>query len=74
MGFSFSHYCCTRSNLGESPRQSRGRGAYLISLILRDEDLKTRAAEEAFDRIHEQVGDMSQATEEAEDMFVPLED
>ncbi|MBI5570551.1 MAG: hypothetical protein HY914_11455 [Desulfomonile tiedjei] len=46
----------------------------LISLILRDEDLKTKAAEEAFDRIHEQVGDMSQATEEAEDMFVPLED
>lgn len=46
----------------------------LISLIIRDEDLRTRAAEEAFDRIHEQVGDMTEATEEAEDMFVPLEE
>jgi hypothetical protein len=46
----------------------------LVSIMLREEDLKTRTAEEAFDRIHEQVGDMSAMTEEAEDMFVPLED
>jgi hypothetical protein len=46
----------------------------LVSIMLREEDLKTRTAEEAFDRIHEQVGDMSSVTEEAEDMFVPLED
>jgi hypothetical protein len=42
--------------------------------MLRDEDLKMRTAEEAFDRIHQQVGDMTAVTEEAEDMFVPLED
>jgi len=46
----------------------------LVSLMLRDEDLKMRTAEEAFDRIHQQVGDMTAVTEEAEDMFVPLED
>jgi hypothetical protein len=46
----------------------------MVSLMIRDEDLKARTAEEAFDRIHEQVGDMTAVTEEAEDMFVPLED
>ncbi len=46
----------------------------LISVMIRDEDLKTRAAEEALDRIHEQVGDMSEATEEAEAMFIPVEE
>jgi len=46
----------------------------LVSLMLREEDLKTRSAEEAFDRIHQQVGDMKGMTEEAEDMFVPLEE
>ena len=46
----------------------------LVSLMVRDEDLKMRTAEEAFDRIHQQVGDMTAVTEEAEDMFVPLED
>ncbi|MGO9118986.1 MAG: hypothetical protein ACLQPD_15430 [Desulfomonilaceae bacterium] len=46
----------------------------LISVMIRDEDLKTRAAEEALDRIHEQVGDMSEVTEEAEAMFIPLEE
>ena len=38
----------------------------LVSLMLREEDLKTRTAEEAFERIHEQVGDMTSFTEEAE--------
>jgi hypothetical protein len=46
----------------------------VISLMLRQDNLKQRAAEDAFDRIHEQVGDMSQFAEEAEDMFVPLEE
>jgi hypothetical protein len=46
----------------------------LVSIMLRDEDLKTRSAEEAFDRIHSQVGDMKEFTEEAEDMFVPLDE
>lgn len=46
----------------------------LVSLMIREEDLKTRTAEEAFDRIHSQVGDMSKLTEEAEDMFVPLDE
>ncbi|MEW6530494.1 MAG: hypothetical protein AB1473_06645 [Thermodesulfobacteriota bacterium] len=46
----------------------------LISLMVREEDLKVRTAEEAFDRIHSQVGDISEAVEEAEDMFVPLEE
>ena len=46
----------------------------LVSLMMREEDLRTRAAEEAFDRIHAQVGDVSQMTEDAEDMFVPLDD
>jgi hypothetical protein len=46
----------------------------LVSLMIREEDLKARTAEEAFDRIHRQVGDMSKVTEEAEDMFVPLDD
>lgn len=46
----------------------------LVSLMMRDEDLRTRAAEEAFDRIHAQVGDVSQLTEDAEDMFVPLDE
>jgi hypothetical protein len=46
----------------------------LISLMVREENLSARTAEDAFDRIHSQVGDMSQFTEEAEDMFVPLEE
>jgi len=46
----------------------------LVSLMLREDDLKIRTAEEAFDRIHQQVGDMSGVTEEAEDMFVPLDE
>ncbi len=46
----------------------------LVSIMLREEDLKTRTAEDAFDRIHDQVGDVSALTEEAEDMFVPLEE
>jgi hypothetical protein len=46
----------------------------LVSIMIRDEDLKTRTAEEAFDRIHETVGDLTGVTDEAEDMFVPLED
>ena len=46
----------------------------LVSLMIREDDLKARTAEEAFERIHDQVGDMTQFTEEAEEMFVPLED
>ncbi len=46
----------------------------LISLMLRDENLKVRAAEEALDRIQEQVGDIPEITKDAEDMFVPLEE
>lgn len=46
----------------------------LVSLMLREDDLKARTAEEAFERIHEQVGDMSEFTEEAEEMFVPLDE
>ncbi len=46
----------------------------LVSLMIRDEDLKARTAEEAFERIHDQVGDISRFTEEAEDMFIPLEE
>lgn len=46
----------------------------LVSLMVREEDLKTRSAEDAFDRIHQQVGDMTGLTQEAEDMFVPLEE
>jgi hypothetical protein len=46
----------------------------LISMMLREEDLKTRAAEEALDRIQDQVGDISGITEAAQDMFVPLDD
>lgn len=46
----------------------------LVSLMLREDDLKIRTAEEAFDRIHQQVGDMTGVTEEAEDMFVPLDE
>lgn len=46
----------------------------LVSIMLREEDLKTRTAEEAFDRIQQQVGDMSEFTEEAEEMFIPLEE
>ncbi len=46
----------------------------LVSLMIREEDLKARTAEEAFERIHEQVGDMSELTEEADDMFVPLDE
>jgi hypothetical protein len=46
----------------------------LISLMIRDEDLKARSAEDAFARIHEQVGDMSRLTEDADDMFVPLDE
>jgi hypothetical protein len=46
----------------------------LVSLMIREEDLRTRAAEEAFDRIHAAVGDLKEITEEAEDMFVPLDE
>ncbi len=46
----------------------------VVSLMMREKDLKRRTAEEALDRIHEQVGDMTAMTEEAEDMFVPLEE
>lgn len=46
----------------------------LVSLMIREDDLKSRTAEEAFERIHEQVGDMKEVTEEAEEMFVPLEE
>lgn len=46
----------------------------LVSIMLREDDLKQRTAEDAFDRIHQQVGDMTAITEEAEDMFVPLEE
>ncbi|MGD9819313.1 MAG: hypothetical protein AB7V04_11515 [Desulfomonilaceae bacterium] len=46
----------------------------LVSLMIRSESLHTRTAEEALDRINEQVGDMSEFVEEAEDMFVPLEE
>jgi hypothetical protein len=46
----------------------------LVSLMIREEDLKARTAEEALARIHQQVGDMSEITEEADDMFVPLEE
>jgi len=46
----------------------------LVSLMLREEDLKVRTAEEAFERIQDQVGDMAAVTEEAEEMFVPLEE
>lgn len=46
----------------------------LVSMMIRDTDLKIRTAEEAFDRIHEQVGDVTRLTEEAEDMFIPLDD
>ncbi|MBI5248128.1 MAG: hypothetical protein HY912_01425 [Desulfomonile tiedjei] len=46
----------------------------LISIMLREEDLKTRSAEEAFDRIQQQVGDMSEFTEEADEMFIPLDE
>lgn len=46
----------------------------LVSIMLREDDLKTRTAEEALDRIHQQVGDMTELTEEAEEMFVPLEE
>ena len=45
----------------------------LVSLMMREEDLKTRTAEEALSRINEQVGDMKQIVQEAEDMFVPLD-
>lgn len=46
----------------------------LISLMLREEDLKVRTAEEALERLQDQVGDVSQITEEARDMFVPLDE
>ncbi|MFH0821687.1 MAG: hypothetical protein V2B18_02975, partial [Pseudomonadota bacterium] len=46
----------------------------LVHLMVREDDLATRCAEAAFDRIRDQVGDISQFTEEAEDMFVPLEE
>jgi hypothetical protein len=46
----------------------------LISLMLRDDELKSRAAEEALSRIQEQVGDIPEITKEAEDMFVPLDE
>jgi predicted nucleotidyltransferase len=46
----------------------------LVSLMIREDDIKVRTAEEAFERIQEQVGDMSAVTEEAEEMFIPLEE
>lgn len=46
----------------------------LVSLMIREDDIKVRTAEAAFERIQEQVGDMSAVTEEAEEMFVPLEE
>ncbi len=46
----------------------------VVSLMLREEDLKTRTAEDALDRIHSQVGDLSDVTEEAGEMFVPLDE
>jgi hypothetical protein len=46
----------------------------LVSIMVSADDLKTRTAEEALDRIQSQIGDMSEVTEEAEDMFVPLEE
>ncbi|MEW6347461.1 MAG: DUF6178 family protein [Thermodesulfobacteriota bacterium] len=46
----------------------------VVSLMLREEDLKARTAEEAFDRIHAQVGDLSGVTDDADDMFVPLDE
>jgi hypothetical protein len=46
----------------------------LVSLMIREDDIKVRTAEEALERVQEQVGDMSAVTEEAEEMFVPLED
>ena len=46
----------------------------LVSLMMREEDLKTRTAEEALSRINDQVGDMKDAVQEAQDMFVPLDD
>ncbi len=46
----------------------------LVSLMIREDDLKTRTAEDALDRIHGKIGDMSEHIEEAEDMFVPLEE
>ncbi|MFH0960159.1 MAG: hypothetical protein V1897_15810 [Pseudomonadota bacterium] len=45
----------------------------LVSLMMREEDLKTRTAEDALSRINEQVGDMKEIVQEAEDMFVPLD-
>lgn len=45
----------------------------LVSLMVREEDLGTRTAEEALARINEQVGDMKEVVQEAEDMFVPLD-
>ncbi|MBI4964257.1 MAG: hypothetical protein HY913_13345 [Desulfomonile tiedjei] len=46
----------------------------LVSLMIREDDIKVRTAEEAFERIQEQVGDMTAVTEEAEEMFIPLEE
>lgn len=46
----------------------------LVSIMLRDDEVKARAAEEAMERIQSHVGDLSKMTEEAEDMFVPLEE
>jgi hypothetical protein len=46
----------------------------LVSIMLRDDEVKARAAEEAMERIQSNVGDLSKMTEEAEDMFVPLEE
>lgn len=46
----------------------------LVSIMLRDETLKSRAAEEAMDRVHANVGDLTEVTQEAEDMFEPLEE
>jgi hypothetical protein len=45
----------------------------MVSLMVREEDLKTRTAEDALSRVNDQVGDMKEVVEEAQDMFVPLE-
>jgi hypothetical protein len=41
--------------------------------MVREEDLTTRTAEEALARVNEQVGDMKEVVQGAEDMFVPLD-
>jgi len=58
---------------GQRAEEDEGYFVELVSLMMREEDLKTRTAEEALSRINEQVGDMKQIVQEAEDMFVPLD-